>query len=54
MWRIVAMVLAFALVGACTATVEPPKAKVVIPAISVEPQQDGTFCPPGQGKKGRC
>ena len=54
MWRIVAMALALALVGACTATVEPPKAKVVVPAISVETAPNGTFCPPGQARKGRC
>ena len=54
MWRIVATALALVLLGACTATVEPPKAKVVIPAISIDPQQGGTFCPPGQAKKGRC
>jgi len=51
MWRLVIM-LAAALTAACTATVEPPKAKIVIPAISVD---DGRgFCPPGQAKKGRC
>jgi hypothetical protein len=54
MWRIVATALAFVLLGACTATVEPPKARVVIPAISVDPQPNGGFCPPGQAKKGRC
>jgi len=54
MWRIVATALALAALGACTATVEPPKAKVVIPAISVDPQPNGTFCPPGQARKGRC
>jgi hypothetical protein len=54
MWRIFAAVLALAFFGACTATVEPPKAKVVIPAIKVESQPNGGFCPPGQAKKGRC
>jgi hypothetical protein len=54
MWRIVVTALAVLALGACTATVEPPKAKVVIPAISVDPQPSGTFCPPGQAKKGRC
>jgi hypothetical protein len=54
MWRSFAVVLAFALLGGCTATVEPPKAKIVIPAVSVDPQPNGTFCPPGQAKKGRC
>jgi hypothetical protein len=54
MWRIVAMALVLVLLGACTATVEPPKVKVAIPAINVDPQPNGTFCPPGQAKKGRC
>jgi len=54
MRRIVATVLALVLLGACTATVEPPKARVVIPAISVDPHPNGSFCPPGQAKKGRC
>jgi len=54
MWRIIVMVLAVTFIGACTATVEPPKARVVIPAIKVDPQPNGTFCPPGQAKKGRC
>ena len=54
MCRIVAIALALVVLNACTATVEPPKAKVVIPAISVDPQPNGTFCPPGQAKKGRC
>lgn len=54
MWRILVAVLALAYLGACTATVEPPKAKIVIPAVSVDTQPNGTFCPPGQAKKGRC
>jgi hypothetical protein len=54
MWRIIVTAVAFAFLNACTATVEPPKAKIVVPAIKVEPQPSGTFCPPGQAKKGRC
>ena len=54
MWRIVAAALLLAALNACTATVEPPKAKIVFPAISVDPQPGGGFCPPGQAKKGRC
>jgi hypothetical protein len=54
MWRIVATALVLVALGACTATIEPPRAKVVIPAISVDPHPGGSFCPPGQAKKGRC
>jgi hypothetical protein len=54
MWRILATALALVLIGACTATVEPPKARVIIPAISVDPQPDRGFCPPGLRKQGRC
>ena len=50
MQRIVAMLLAFSLLSACTATIEPPKAKVVVPAIATSPG----FCPPGQARKGNC
>ena len=42
--------LAFALLSACTATIEPPKAKIVVPAVAPAPG----FCPPGQAKKGNC
>jgi hypothetical protein len=54
MWRIIVTTVALVFLGACTATVEPPKAKVVFPAIQADPQPSGTFCPPGQAKKGRC
>jgi hypothetical protein len=42
--------LTFSLLSACTATIEPTKAKVVVPAIATSPG----FCPPGQAKKGNC
>jgi hypothetical protein len=59
--------LALAVLAACTATIEPPRAKVVVPAIgqidppaatvvvvpAIDPPSPG-FCPPGQAKKGRC
>ena len=44
-------VLALLEVSACTATIEPPKAKVVVPAIATT---SPGFCPPGQAKKGNC
>jgi hypothetical protein len=50
MRQILATLLALALLSACTATIEPPKAKVVVPAIATSPG----FCPPGQSKKGNC
>jgi hypothetical protein len=42
--------LALSVLSACTATIEPPKAKIVVPSISTSPG----FCPPGQAKKGNC
>jgi hypothetical protein len=47
---ILLMLLGFSLLSACTATIEPPKAKVVVPAVATSPG----FCPPGQAKKGNC
>jgi hypothetical protein len=44
-------VLSLVAVSACTATIEPPKAKVVVPAIATT---SPGFCPPGQAKKGNC
>ena len=50
MRRITTALLAFSLLCACTASIEPPKAKIVVPAIATSPG----FCPPGQAKKGNC
>ena len=50
MRQVLVAFLAFSLLSACTATVEPPKAKIVVPAIAPSPG----FCPPGQAKKGNC
>jgi hypothetical protein len=50
MRQILVTLLAFSLLSACTATIEPPKAKIVVPAIATSPG----FCPPGQAKKGNC
>ena len=50
MRSILVTLLAVALLSACTATVEPPKARIVVPAIATSPG----FCPPGQAKKGNC
>ena len=52
MWRLLMVLITLSLIPACTATVEPPKAKIVIPAVSVD--GGSGFCPPGQAKKGRC
>jgi hypothetical protein len=52
---IMGAVLAVALLAGCTARVKPPEAEIIGPAVSVDPQpHGGTFCPPGQAKKGRC
>jgi hypothetical protein len=50
MRQILVTLLGFALLSACTATIEPPRAKVVVPAIATSPG----FCPPGHAKKGNC
>jgi Prokaryotic membrane lipoprotein lipid attachment site len=50
MRQIFVALVALAVLSACTATIEPPKAKIVVPAISTSPG----FCPPGQAKKGNC
>jgi hypothetical protein len=52
MSRLLTVLIILAFVPACTATIEPPKAKIVIPAGSID--NDASFCPPGQAKKGRC
>jgi hypothetical protein len=50
MRQVLIAVLALSVLSACTATIEPPKAKIVVPAIAPSPG----FCPPGQAKKGNC
>ena len=50
MRSILVTLLAVSLLSACTATIEPPKARIVVPAIATSPG----FCPPGQAKKGNC
>jgi hypothetical protein len=51
MRQILVVLLALVTLAGCTATVEPPLAKViVVPAIAPSPG----FCPPGQAKKGNC
>ena len=52
MLRLLIMLISLALIPACTATVDPPNAKIVIPAGHID--NDPGFCPPGQAKKGRC
>jgi len=50
MRQILLPLLALAVLSACTATIEPPKARIVVPSIATSPG----FCPPGQAKKGNC
>ena len=50
MRQILPALLALAVLSACTATIEPPKAKIVVPSVASSPG----FCPPGQAKKGNC
>jgi hypothetical protein len=50
MRKMLLTLLGLLLLSACTATIEPPKARVVVPAIATSPG----FCPPGQAKKGNC
>jgi hypothetical protein len=50
MRKLLLTLLGLSLLSACTATVEPPKARIVVPAIATSPG----FCPPGQAKKGNC
>jgi hypothetical protein len=50
MRQVLLALVALSLLSACTATIEPPKAKIVVPAIAASPG----FCPPGQAKKGNC
>jgi hypothetical protein len=52
MTRVLLTLIVLSLIPACTATVEPPKAKIIVPAVSVD--SGPGFCPPGQAKKGRC
>ncbi len=65
MRQVLVALLTLAGLSACTATIRPPEAKVVVPAIAtVEPPKTVVvvpaiarspgFCPPGQAKKGNC
>jgi hypothetical protein len=51
MRQVFVALLALSVLSACTATIEPPKAKIVVPAIATT---SPGFCPPGQAKKGNC
>jgi hypothetical protein len=51
MRHLFAALLALFALSACTATIEPPKAKIVVPGIA---STGPGFCPPGQAKKGNC
>jgi hypothetical protein len=47
----------FSLLAACSATVRTPQARIETNDVSVTLKSGGgpgTFCPPGQAKKGRC
>jgi hypothetical protein len=50
MRQILVALVTLSLLSACTATIEPARTKVVVPAITTSPG----FCPPGQAKKGNC
>lgn len=57
MLRVLMMISAVLFVVACTAKVKAPEAEVKVPGVKVEvgdSDSNGTFCPPGQAKKGRC
>jgi hypothetical protein len=64
MRQVLIALLALTGLAACTATIEPPRAKVVVPAVAVEQPKTVVvvpataprpgFCPPGQAKKGNC
>jgi hypothetical protein len=54
MLRSLCVVLAVALLAACSARVDGPSVKVRPATVEIGPDNDGDFCPPGQAKKGRC
>lgn len=56
MRRWLSLVAATSMLAACTATVRTPDAKIETPGVSVTlgGGSPGSFCPPGQAKKGRC
>jgi hypothetical protein len=57
MCRAVFVLAVLATLAACTATVRPQPTKIETSGVSVTlggGGAPGTFCPPGQAKKGRC
>jgi hypothetical protein len=55
MTRWLIAVAALLVLSACTATVRPQQTKIETPDVTVTVGGGGgTFCPPGQAKKGRC
>ena len=53
--RVFALILTALFLISCNATVKAPDAQVKLPGVEIELQDDdSTFCPPGQAKKGRC
>ena len=56
MCRTVVVLAVLALLAACTATVRPQPTRIETSGVSVTlgGGAPGTFCPPGQAKKGRC
>jgi len=52
MGRILAGLLAVALLTACEATIKGPSAEFDIPKLKI--YSGSGFCPPGQAKKGNC
>lgn len=56
MIRSIAALTILAMLAACTATVHPQQAKIESSGVTVTvgDRAPGSFCPPGQAKKGRC
>lgn len=51
--KVIITILAILTLASCVAKVEPPE----LPSITIGPDDgghDGSFCPPGQAKKGVC
>lgn len=52
MGRILAGLLAVALLTACEASIKGPSAEIGMPKLKI--YSGSGFCPPGQAKNGRC
>jgi hypothetical protein len=54
MVRSLCLLLALAMIGGCTVRTTAPKVEIEPGKVTVKADDPGTFCPPGQAKKGRC